>query len=395
MRKLGKITKVFVISLLCVIIVSSVAIYAFAIKRPTTIPVMADTKPYKWNKVTLGEKVLSSDGSEYYLWTKKGENPNWIIFFSGGGVSWDAESASHPIKIMNFMTGRDTGNYFANIPFYMLTLLGGMLATDNPDNPFKEWNVVYIPYSTGDFHVGNNSAEYKKKNGSSFTMHYNGKNNVQSSLDWIYANVDKPDKLLIAGESAGGFGSAFWANTIAKHYNESEIYQYSDSSYLNSDKWPDIVKNEWHADFKQTFGFSPEADLIGSAVKANSHLLPANAVLLQSYSLFDEILIHFQNKINDYTGPFDQRNVADWSRQMRESTKALDSSIPNYYYYLTDYGLNAKTGTTPHTFATRETFYKAEQDGVKLLNWLDDIINKQKNYSVGHKFIEELDNGQD
>lgn len=395
MRRLGKITKLLVISLLCVIIVGTVAIYAFAIKRPTTIPDVADTKPYKWNKVTLGEKVLSSDGSEYYLWTKKGENPNWIIFFSGGGVSWDAESASQPIKIMNFMTGRDTGNYFANIPFYMLTLLGGMLATDNPDNPFKEWNVVYIPYSTGDFHVGNNSAEYKKEDGSSFTMHYNGRNNVQSSLDWIYANVDKPDKLLIAGESAGGFGSAFWANIIAKHYNKSEIYQYSDSSYLNSRKWPDITKNEWHADFKQNFGFSPEADLIGSAVKANGHLLPSNAVLLQSYSLFDEILIHFQNKINDYEGPFDQQNVADWSRQMRESTKALASSIPNYYYYVTDYGLNAKTGTTPHTFATRETFYKAEQDGVKLLNWLDDAINKKKRYSVGHKFIEELDHGQE
>ncbi|MFD1908323.1 hypothetical protein ACFSQ7_36510 [Paenibacillus rhizoplanae] len=38
---------------------------------------------------------------------------------------------------MNFIKGGDTGNYFADIPFYMLTLLGGMMDTDNPDNPFS------------------------------------------------------------------------------------------------------------------------------------------------------------------------------------------------------------------------------------------------------------------
>lgn len=110
---------------------------------------------------------------------------------------------------MNFIKGGDTGNYFQNIPFYMLTLLRGMMDTDNPANPFHGWNVVYLPYSTGDFHIGNRTVEYKKDDGSPFTMRYNGSNNVRSSLDWIYANVDKPGKLLIAGESAGGFGSAF------------------------------------------------------------------------------------------------------------------------------------------------------------------------------------------
>lgn len=189
-------------------------------------------------------------------------------------------------------------------------------------------------------------------------MRYNGSNNVRSGLDWIYANVDTPDKLLIAGESAGGFGSAFWAEEIASHYKDSEIYQYSDSSFLKSDKWPKVVDQEWHADFTKTFGYPAEADIIGAAFKANGYLLPPNAILLQSYSLFDEILIHFQNNINDYKGPQDQKKINEWSQQMRASVRSLDAALPNYYYYLTDYGLDAEKGTTPHTFATRETFFK-------------------------------------
>lgn len=388
MRKMRNIIIFTGIGLLSLILIALVAVNAWVIQRPvTTTPVIAEVKPYEWNKVKLGGNALSSDGSEYFIWNKTGETNNWIIFFSGGGVSWDAQSAAHPIKLMNFIKGGDTGNYFPDIPFYMLTLLGGMMDTDNPANPFHGWNVVYLPYSTGDFHIGNRTVEYKKEDGSPFTMRYNGRNNVQSSLDWIYANAAKPDKLLIAGESAGGFGSAFWAPEIAAHYKDSEIFQYSDSSFLKSDKWPTVMNQEWHADFVNNFGYAPEADIIGAAFKANGHLMPAGMVLLQSYSVYDEILIHFQNNINDYTGPRDQRIIKEWSEEMRQSVAALAAAVPDYYYYLTDYGLKAAKGTTPHTFATRGDFYQAEQDGVKLLKWLGDAVNDRNPYSVGNKFL--------
>ncbi|MBW4083013.1 pectin acetylesterase-family hydrolase [Paenibacillus sp. S150] len=389
MKRLSKFIKFAVITVLSFLILSLIAVYAFVIKRPAAVQEMADAKPYKWNKISLGPEAVSSDGSEYHLLSKKGTSRNWIIFFSGGGASWDESSAAHPIKILNFLTGREAGNYFADIPFYLLNLLDGLTATDNPENPFKDWNVAYIPYSTGDFHVGKRTAEYTKDDGSTFTMHYNGQSNVQDSLNWIYAQADKPEKLLIAGESAGGFGSAFWAGKIAEHYKDAEIYQYSDSSFLYSGKWPEIIGKEWQADFAQVFGFAPEADLIGSAYKGNGSRLPDNAVLLQSYSLYDEVLISFQNRINDQEGPLNAELIADWSRQMRGSVKSLADTLPNYYYYLTDYGLNKKTGMTGHTFATRDVFYKAEEDGIRLLDWLNDAINKNNRYSVGSRFLDE------
>ncbi len=390
LKGLRKSIKILLITVLGMLTIGLIAIHTFVIKRPTAVQDVHNTKLYKWNKISLGSEVVSSDGSEYHLLSKKGPSPNWIIFFSGGGASWNEDSAAHPIRIMNFLRGRDAGNYFANIPFYLLNLLGGLTATNNPDNPFKDWNVAYIPYSTGDFHVGNRTVEYTKSDGSAFTMHYNGSSNVQQSLEWIYAHAGKPEKLLIAGESAGGFGAAFWAGKIAEHYKDAEIYQYSDSSFLYSEKWPDIIAKEWGADFTQHFGFTPEADLIGSAYKGNSARLPENAVLLQSYSLYDEVLISFQKRINAQEDLLDEQTAADWSQQLRESVKDLADTVPNYYYYLTDYGLNEQTGMTGHTFATRDVFYTAEEDGTKLVDWLNDVINGDKRYSIGTAYLDEL-----
>lgn len=85
MRRMRKITIFTGIGLLSLILIGLVAVNAWVIKRPvTTTPVIAEVKPYEWNKVRLGGNALSSDGSEYFIWNKTGETNNWIIFFSGG-----------------------------------------------------------------------------------------------------------------------------------------------------------------------------------------------------------------------------------------------------------------------------------------------------------------------
>ncbi|GAB6930108.1 hypothetical protein JCM10914A_40910 [Paenibacillus sp. JCM 10914] len=394
MNQRAKVIKIIGISLGVIIIGVIATVYLLLNRKPIVLEDLAEAKPFTWRKVDLGNDVQSSDGSAYYLLTKKGASDRWVIFFSGGGVSWDGKSAAQPIKVMNFFTGKDLGNYFANIPPYLLTILDGMMNSKREDNPFREWNMVYVPYATGDFHIGNRSAAYDKPDGSSFTMEYNGRTNVERSLEWVYANVKDPEKLLIAGESAGGFGSAFWAGEISEHYPTTDIYQYSDSAFLYSDKWPDILDQEWDADVELNFGFPAEADLIGAAFKGNSDRMPGDTVLLQSYSVYDEVLIHFEDRINDMDSPLDGQKIEEWTRRLRQSVRTLADTVPNYYFFLTDYGMNDKTGMTGHTFATRDTFYDAEEDGITLLRWLDDIINQEERYSVGSMFINELEEGE-
>ncbi|MBP1996384.1 pectin acetylesterase-family hydrolase [Paenibacillus eucommiae] len=386
MKKAFKITGIS-LGILAILIVLLIGyVYVFVIQKPKEAADFSQTKVNEWYKTTLPGQVISSDGSDYYLYTKKGTSDNVMVYFSGGGFSWDANSASRPQSLRSLLFKGDIGDYAANISFYKLTMMNGILAANNAQNPFNDWNIVYIPYTTGDFHIGNTTIDYPLEHGETLTIHHNGKNNTLAALDWVYKHFDKPSKLMIAGESAGGFASAFWAPEIAGHYPDSSIFQFSDSAYLNISKWPDIIDSVWQADFEQTFGYSPSADLIGSAVAGSRTKLPDNVVLLQSNTLYDAILIAYQSRLNGIEA--DSQAVQNWSKQMLQSTKLLEDTIPNYYYYLTDYGINAKSGTTTHTISPNKIFFDVEEDGIQMTKWLDDIVNHGQKYSVGQSFVE-------
>ncbi|MBL1135963.1 MAG: hypothetical protein HND46_11645 [Chloroflexi bacterium] len=40
-------------------------------------------------------------------------------------------------------------------------LPGGIFDLENPENPFADYNMVFVPYCTGDVHIGNREATYE------------------------------------------------------------------------------------------------------------------------------------------------------------------------------------------------------------------------------------------
>lgn len=386
MRRLFKLIKKIIISIVDILVKASSYLYFFAIKIPTSFSKFSDTRTHIWNKVTLDKTVISSDGSDYYIYSKKGNNDNLIIYFSGGGEAWDLETAANPFSLKTLLSGNGFGYYFARIPFYKLNLLNGMLNDNNKRNPFKDWNIVYIPYSTGDFHIGNTIVKYTTDEGKIISINHNGQNNTETGLQWTFNNIEKPKKLLICGESAGGFGSAIWTQYIANHYSNSEIYQFSDGAYLNTEKWPDVINKVWNADFEKKFGYTLDNDLIKDTFIYNGNKLRDKVIFLHSNTLFDGIQAAFQAKMNDIP-IIGTKYIDTWSRGMLESTRIISESTPNYYYYITDYSYDAKTHTTTHTLTPVPIFYKVVEGDVKLYSWLMDIIENNKRYSVGNKFI--------
>lgn len=359
-------------------------LFIFSIKRPTQINDFSKTELNKWNKITLGSSVKSGDGSEYYLLTKRGTSNNWIIFFSGGGMNWDDASTATPITISSVLRG-EALTYFANIPFYKVSTMGGILEAENKKNPFNDWNFIYIPYSTGDFHIGNNSVTYEKNNKTHISYH-NGKTNVLACLNWFFKNVLQPDKIFVCGESAGGFGAAFWTPYIAEHETNVQIFEYSDSSYIITDRWADIVDSYWNADFENTFGYEPKSDIITTALSYDAAAYP-NITFLQSNTLYDNLLINFQKRLNGVQMD-DSEYKYIWSEQMLNSTKKLSTNYHNYYYFISDYSLDSKKGTTPHTLSAADSFYDANEEDISLCNWLFDSVENGLRRCVGANFIQ-------
>ena len=336
----------------------------------------------RWYQADLGPDAMAADGSDYRVYAKTGSSDNLIIYFGGGGVTWDANSAVNPITVTKYLFGGgDTGTYFRSIPSYFPTTLGGILDANNPENPFTDWNVVMIPYATGDFHAGTGIQTLTADDGTVTEMHYNGQENVRLALEWIGKNMIDPDKLLIAGASAGSFGAAFHTPEIAQRYPDSQIYQFSEGDQLPSPKWPDVTDDLWDAHWEQTFGYAPGDNLYETAVVANRALLGDEIVFLDSNTTRDGTLIGFASLINDVPPDADA-----WSAAMRASMKRLSETVPNYYYFLTDDDPD-ENGFTSHTLSSLPVAYTTEQDGVRFLDWLADAVIRDRPISVGEGLL--------
>jgi len=120
------------------------------------------TEPYIWNRIDLGDSCECSDGSDYWIYSKKGNSDNLIVHFQGGGACWNDYTCANPLVLYPFMV-----YYFPRISewFFKALFSHGIMAIDLDENTFKDWNIVYILYCTGDLHIGNTGNQYIDEEG--------------------------------------------------------------------------------------------------------------------------------------------------------------------------------------------------------------------------------------
>jgi hypothetical protein len=82
-----------------------------------------------------------------------------------------------------------------------------ILTRSSANSPFKDWNLVYIPYCSGDVHTGSALVGYMGQPQVGFV-------NYKLDLAEIIARFPNMDRVVLAGVSAGGFGVAWnWLST--------------------------------------------------------------------------------------------------------------------------------------------------------------------------------------
>jgi hypothetical protein len=104
---------------------------------------------------------------------------------------------------------------------------------NDDENPFKDHDWVYVPYCTGDAHLGSADVTYTSS-GTTFEVHHRGFANASSALDWLYTTYPEPESIAVVGCSAGTLGSFMHTPYIAQHYIDAghadiPIAQISDS----------------------------------------------------------------------------------------------------------------------------------------------------------------------
>jgi hypothetical protein len=73
----------------------------------------------------------------------------------------------------------------------------------------QNWNMVYVPYCTGDVYTGDKVAVYSDPSGQNAPLvwHHNGARNTRAVVAWLKNNLPRPTQMLSTGCSAGGTGS--------------------------------------------------------------------------------------------------------------------------------------------------------------------------------------------
>ena len=164
---------------------------------------------------------MCSDGSPYRFFVHPGDPARLLVEFEGGGGCWSAETCAMEIYTRRITTDPELAR--------RLGLLVGIYDRGNPENPFREWTHVYIPYCTGDLHWGNATRVYAGAAGT-YTIQHKGAVNAAAALRWASENVPAPGQVAVAGCSAGGYGSILWAPAIMARYSGASVVQLSDSA---------------------------------------------------------------------------------------------------------------------------------------------------------------------
>ena len=136
-------------------------------------------------------------------------SPDVLIFFEGGNACFNDLSCKVTANVKDGYDGakweaqgsEDVGRY----PY---------LDRTNPDNPFKDFSMIYVPYCTGDLHMGDRADV--EIDGTKRQFH--GYKNVSAFLERIVPTFPDAERVIVTGISAGGFGAALQYDHIASAF---------------------------------------------------------------------------------------------------------------------------------------------------------------------------------
>jgi len=322
----------------------------------------------QWQVIEPGGATICADGSAYKFFVYPGDPGKLLVEFEGGGACWDAATCATSIYSRRVATDPLAAGQGG--------LLVGIYDRANPENPFRDWTHVYVPYCTGDLHWGNRDTTYAAASGA-FTVHHRGAVNATAALAWAYENVPAPRQLFVAGCSAGGYGSILWSAHLMAHYSGASAVQLADSA-------AGVVPPGFFA--------TPLADWNAGAAWPNfipalslDHLDTSRVTMADFYtgvagyyplSAFSQF-----NRLADATQVFFYIltkgalvTPEEWSAQMQASVAQVRSTSPNFFGYTAP--------GTEHCVINSPAVYTTEVGGVRLVDWIRTLAETRSPGSI-------------
>ena len=319
---------------------------------------------FAWQRVALpGAKC--GNGSQYKFFMRRTSSPNLLFFFEGGGACWDYDTcsgragilgAANPNGIADDYMTQFTAKYVSPI---VNGADPGIPGRSRTDLPTKDWNIVYMPYCTGDVHIGNRQTTYYDTTGGQPPLVWNhaGYSNTMAAISYAHAQMPSVSKLLVTGFSAGGTATAAGYYFVRRGINPTRGYYLDDSGPVfpapNATSWSrplhDKIRASWGLDsvFSQLPSTFTPTDM-GSINRMVALTFPGDQI---AYTGYTRDYNYSRFSYERFLTPNDKESVLGyWDEDQDHLISQLDGFSNTSYFIPYERQINASHCSTIITF---------------------------------------------
>ena len=325
----------------------------------------AKNNPDTWVWAEI-EGMICRDGSGTGIGIRMQENEkNLVIFLEGGGACYNPTTCGGPSSFVQ----ADFEDKMRNLG------RTGIFDDKNVENPVQDWNIIYVPYCTGDLHAG--TVENVTVPGVNGLSQFVGHRNMEKILALAGPRFLDADKVLLTGVSAGGLGTLFNFEQVANTFPDAEISLVDDSGPLLADDavmtpcYQQLFRDLWGLDSilppACTGCFGPAGDGLAEYMPFLSATYPDANFGLLSFQKDIVVRVYYSDGLNnclgieDIGGDLFQSGLLDLRDNTLIPTGKWSTFFPKGAY---------------HTFLTsRSFFFFQETKGKSAAEFMGEVIN--------------------
>ena len=173
-----------------------------------------------WERIMPGGHCQCADGSPFSFWFRQADPAKVVFYLQDGGACWSAETCAP-----------DRDLYTSNVGAGPTAERGIFDLTDER-NPFADYSFVYVPYCTGDVHLGDTTTDYAP----GLVVHHEGYVNATAALDHLATSAPDATDVVVIGESAGSIAAPLYAGLASDRFPGASITVLADGS----GSYPDV-----------------------------------------------------------------------------------------------------------------------------------------------------------
>ncbi len=316
---------------------------------PTEDPATTPVQAQDWEEHVPGGDCQCGDGADFRFYSRVADPEKVMLFFQGGGACFSLATCNP-----------DDPSYTTVATGLQPESGSGVFDFENPDNPFRDWSMVFVPYCTGDVHLGDNTNTY----GPGVTVNHKGYVNGKAAFDYMVEAFPDATEVFVTGSSAGGVPSPLFGGLASDAYPDADIAVLADASGVYADN-PAVnvaIGNLWGAfnntpDWPEIEGQQPE-DFSIPGLFVNSGLHDPDIRFARYDNAYDEVQQSFSSLAGLSNG--DLLDIIQANEAFIE-----DAGVPVASYIAPG---------TDHTILGYDGMYDLEVEGVSFLDWLSDFV---------------------